>query len=75
MKYDKNTSFVSAINVDGMSCQHCVNTIYEAVAKLNGLYSVKVELENKRVIVDYDPERVSIDTIKATIEDQGYNVK
>lgn len=63
------------LNVEGMSCMHCVGSVKKAVGTLNGVDSVDVDLENKKVRVEYDPEKVSYETIKDTIEDQGYNVK
>jgi copper chaperone CopZ len=34
-----------------------------------------VDLEGKRVVVEYDSERLDAETIKGTIEDAGYTVK
>ncbi len=64
-----------AINVEGMSCSHCENTVKKAVGALNGVDSVIVDLETKKVIVEYDPDKVELDIIRGTIEDQGYDVK
>jgi copper chaperone len=62
-------------NVEGMTCMHCVGSVKKAVSALNGVDKVEVNLENKKVNVEFDPERVSFETIKNTIEDQGYDVK
>jgi Cu+-exporting ATPase len=62
------------LNVNGMSCSHCENTIKKHVGGLNGVDNVAVDLEAKKVTVEYDPDKVTIDTIKETIEDQGYEV-
>lgn len=64
----------SVINVEGMSCQHCVNAITNGVGGLEGVKEVKVSLENKTVLVDYNSDKVTLDKIKAEIEDQGYDV-
>lgn len=63
------------LTVEGMSCMHCVGSVKKAVCALHGVDKVEVELESKRVHVEFDPEKVSFDTIKDTIEDQGYDVK
>lgn len=61
------------LNVEGMSCGHCVSVVEGA---LNALDIVgKVDLETKTVTVEFDEEKVSLDSIKSTIEDQGYEVK
>jgi copper chaperone len=61
--------------VEGMSCSHCEDSVIKAVSALNGVSGVSVDLKIKRVIVEYDGERVSIQTIRDTIEDQGYEVR
>ncbi|MEC2055797.1 copper chaperone CopZ [Peribacillus psychrosaccharolyticus] len=63
------------LNVSGMSCGHCVKAVEENVGKLNGVNSVKVDLETSKVEVAFESEKLSLDTIKETIDDQGYEVK
>lgn len=63
------------MSVEGMSCSHCENRIKNAVEALNGVRGVTVDLNNQKVRVEFDDEKVSIDTIKNIIEDQGYEVK
>ena len=40
------------LNVDGITCEHCVDTIKEAVETLDGVLSVDVDIEKKQVIVE-----------------------
>lgn len=61
-------------HVEGMSCQHCVKAVTDAVSALPGIEAVEVELLAKTATVTYDPARVSLETIKEAIEDQGYDV-
>lgn len=61
--------------VEGMSCGHCVKAVESSVGGLNGVASVKVDLENKKVDVEFNQEEVTVDAIKETIDDQGYDVK
>lgn len=61
------------LKVEGMSCGHCVNAVETSVGELNGVSSVKVDLVNKEVTVEFNDE-VTLDQIKETIEDQGYDV-
>lgn len=63
------------LNVEGMSCSHCENAVKKSVGALNGVDYVAVDLKGKKVTVEYDPEKVTVETIKDTIEDQGYDVK
>jgi copper chaperone len=61
------------LNVEGMSCSHCVNAVEKAVGALDGVSEVNVDLDSKKVTVDHD-EKVTLESIKNAIEDQGYDV-
>ncbi|AZB44854.1 copper chaperone [Bacillus sp. FJAT-42376] len=58
-----------------MSCEHCVKAVEGSVGKLSGVESVKVHLAEGTVDVSFRPEEVSLEEIKETIDDQGYDVK
>ncbi|MGC4377922.1 copper chaperone CopZ [Fictibacillus sp. Mic-4] len=62
------------LSVQGMSCNHCVNSIESEVGKLNGVSEVKVRLNEGKVDVTFNSEVVSLEQIKETIEEQGYDV-
>ena len=59
-------------NVEGMSCNHCVNSV-EGALKNAGM-SGKVDLASNTVTVDYDESKTTMEQIKETIEEQGYDV-
>lgn len=61
------------IIVEGMSCGHCVNHVKNALEELNGVTSVTVDLESKTAVVEASGD-LSDETIKAAIEDAGYEV-
>jgi copper chaperone len=63
------------LNVEGMSCGHCVKAVESSVGDLNGVSSVVVDLEGKKVDVEFNGADVTLDKIKETIDDQGYDVK
>ncbi|KRG13398.1 copper resistance protein CopZ [Lederbergia galactosidilytica] len=62
------------LKVQGMSCSHCVNSVEGSVGELNGVSKVKVHLDNGTVDVEFNDKEVSLDRIKETIDDQGYEV-
>lgn len=62
------------LKVEGMSCNHCVQSVEKALGKLGGVEKVKVELADKKVSVDYAENQVSVDALKSAIEEQGYDV-
>jgi copper chaperone len=49
-----------------------VNSIEGAVKKLGA--SAKVDLDSKSVSLQFDESKVTLETIKTAIEDQGYDV-
>lgn len=59
--------------VDGMSCQHCVRAVVNAVGELDGVHSVDVNLDDKTVKISHE-STTNIEEIKAAIEDEGYVV-
>ncbi|MCE4050800.1 MULTISPECIES: copper chaperone CopZ [Bacillaceae] len=63
------------LNVQGMSCGHCVKAVEESVGELEGINQVSVKLDKALVEVSFNETQVSLDKIKETIEDQGYDVE
>ncbi|KAB8128996.1 copper chaperone CopZ [Gracilibacillus oryzae] len=64
----------TTLNVEGMSCGHCVSSVEGSVGELNGVEAVKVHLDDAKVDVTFDSEKVDLQVIKETIEEQGYDV-
>ncbi|MFP3846071.1 copper chaperone CopZ [Priestia filamentosa] len=63
------------LTVNGMSCGHCVKAIEGSVGELQGVKSVHVHLEEGNVDVEFNPSEASLEKIKETIDDQGYDVE
>lgn len=63
------------LKVSGMSCQHCVSSIHDAVAQIVGVKEVKVDLKAKLVEVEYDQAFTNELLIVECIEDQGFEVE
>lgn len=62
------------LNVQGMSCGHCVNSVESNVGELPGVDQVKVNLAEGKVDVVFDEAKTSLDQIIEVIDDQGYSV-
>lgn len=58
--------------VEGMSCGHCEKAVKNALSEIHGVVSVKVDLASKNVEVD--GENLSNETLKAAVEEAGYDV-
>ena len=62
------------LNVQGMSCQHCVRAVTTSVSALAGVDSVDVSLEKNLVTVGFDPSKTTLKSISEAIEGEGYKV-
>jgi copper chaperone len=60
------------VSIEGMSCNHCVMAVKNALNEIAGVKSVEVDLKGKKAEVignSLDDEK-----IKEAIEDAGYEV-
>ncbi|HXG93033.1 MAG TPA: copper ion binding protein [Blastocatellia bacterium] len=62
----------AVIRVEGMTCGGCAKSIEIALSKLKGVSSAKVSFEKKQAKVVYDPHIVTLDQIKAAINETGF---
>ena len=61
------------LEIEGMSCGHCVAAVSEALKELPG-----VNVENVRIgaaQLTYEPDQVSPDEILLAVEDAGYSAQ
>lgn len=61
------------ISIEGMHCDHCSGRVNDALANLQGVDKVKVNLKKKNAVVKCSDE-LSNDTIKQTITKLGFEV-
>nr|WP_241030514.1 cation transporter [Paraburkholderia sp. Ac-20347] len=59
-------------NVEGMSCQHCVDAVTRAIHEQDAAAKVQIDLAAGRVSVE---STQSADVLKAAIDEAGYTVK
>ena len=60
------------ITIEGMTCQHCVKAVREALEDLEGVQVDDVQIGSARIT--YDPDEVERDEIVEAVEDEGYEV-
>ena len=58
----------------GMTCANCVRTVERAIAKLDGVLDVSVNLASERARVTFVPTMVSLPEIKQAVVAAGYEV-
>jgi len=62
------------IQVEGMTCGHCVETVTQAVNSIEGVSQVLVDLKKKQVSVDFDESRTDMDAVSTKITEVGFEV-
>jgi copper chaperone len=63
-----------SLKVDGMTCQHCVQTITDALGEIAGTNKVAVDLDKKKVQVDYNEEETNLQEISDKIVEVGFEL-
>jgi Cu+-exporting ATPase len=62
----------SALDIQGMHCASCVSKVEKAVRDIAGVDACRVNLARGRAVVQFDPNRASIDEVAKAISDSGY---
>ncbi|MFD1849668.1 copper chaperone CopZ [Oceanobacillus bengalensis] len=62
------------LDVKGMTCGHCKMSVEGALNELEGVSNVEVDLTTGNVTVSYDESKVTLESLRNAIEDQGYDV-
>ena len=73
--YLKGRSVNKILNVDEITCDHCVETIKEAVEVLDGVLRVDVDIEKKQVVVEFDEKMAKLEDLIDKIEVVGFKVR
>ena len=62
------------IKVEGMTCQHCVEIITDALNNINGLNVVNVDLVKKEVSVKFNENETKLQKISEKIIEVGFEL-
>ena len=62
------------LQIGGMSCINCAKSIEKALNKHAGVYNANVNFATEKLIVEYNPEQISVAGIKKAVQDVGYQV-
>lgn len=65
----------STINISGMTCEHCVETVTKALEGLSGVNEASVSLAEKSARVSYDEEKIGIPEITKAVTDAGFEIR
>ena len=64
----------TVLHVPDISCEHCERTVKEALTPIAGVQTVAVDIPAKRVTVDYDAGKVTVDRMKEALQEEDYPV-
>jgi copper chaperone len=60
--------------VEGMSCNHCKNSIESAVRALEGVTGAEVSLAENQVAITFDQNTITREDLETAITNAGYQV-
>ena len=60
------------INIQGMVCHSCVESIEGMIGDLDGIQDIKVILSKEKSYIKFDPAKIKINVLISTIEDMGF---
>lgn len=63
----------AVININGMTCNSCVQSIEGVISKKPGVKSIHVSLANSTGTIEFDPLLTSPETLREAIEDMGFD--
>lgn len=62
----------ATFRVEGMHCGGCADKIKQGLGSKAGILKVEVKVADQRVVVDYDADQLTPDSIAKMITDVGY---
>jgi len=60
------------INIEGMTCTGCENTIQNTIKEFEGVYTVTASFEQGTAIIEVDSTKADISKIEEAINQVGY---
>ena len=65
----------TTFNVTGMTCNHCVHSVQSALQGVEGVRAARVDLQQRRAVVDYDEGKTSPRELAGAVADAGYQAE
>jgi len=62
------------LSISGMSCEHCVKAVTNAIAGFPGVKDVAVSLKDANASFKHDSAKSSLDEIIGAITEEGFEV-
>jgi copper ion binding protein len=65
----------ATLKVTGMSCEHCVRAVTNALKNSAGVRNAEVDLKAGRAQVDYDESQTTPRQLANAVMDEGYSAE
>lgn len=62
----------TTLQVEGMTCDHCVNTVTTSLQAMPGVREAKVDLKSGTAVVDYEPGTTTIEAMASEVTLKGF---
>jgi copper chaperone len=62
------------LNIEGMTCNHCVKSVKNSISSLSGVNNINVSLSENKVTLEYDKDILTKEKIISAITEEGYKV-
>jgi copper chaperone len=62
----------ATLKVTGMSCDHCVRAVTQALQNTEGVREATVDLKGARATVEYDEGKTNPRALAGAVADEGY---
>ncbi len=63
------------LKIEGMECDHCVLRVGRAIASVQGVIEVDVNLETKEAVVEFEEAKTDLKKIKAVVREAGFEAE
>jgi len=60
------------LNINGMTCKHCVAKVEKALNEVDGVWSASVDLEGGTADVDFDDRKAAPEALAEAVTAAGY---
>ena len=65
----------ATLKVKGMSCDHCVRAVTQALKNTEGVQDATVDLTHARATVQYDDSKTNPRVLASALMDEGYTAE
>lgn len=61
------------LQIEGMSCGHCVRAVTQAIQGVPGVSAVQVDLDSKQAKIEHEGS-LDLDAVRAAVVEEGFEV-